>query len=342
VVPAEIHFMKQYKTPLRYPGGKQKLAPFIAEILAVNDLVGGHYAEPYAGGAGVAIELLLSGAVAHIHLNDSSIPLHAFWRSVVYHTEEFCRRIGTVPLSVEQWRRQKEIFARPWEFDQIDLGFSMFYLNRCNRSGIDNGGLIGGLKQNGKWRMDARFPRKELIRRVEAIGGRHGAITLRNWDAERFVTQHLPTLPSRSLIYFDPPYFHKAERLYHNHYAPGDHERIAKIVQRRVSQPWLISYDYTPEILAFYSDRRKFSYELQYNAAKAYKGRELIVLGDGLLLPAQSGLPFIDRGLRTLRATFSNHRFGGHSVTEERTGVDAGFGRAHLPRGREGLTTNEH
>ena len=292
--------MKQYKTPLRYPGGKQKLAPFIAEILAKNDLQGGHYAETYAGGAGVAIDLLLSGDVAHVHLNDSSTPVHAFWRSVIYCTEEFCRRIDAVPLSVEQWRRQKEILARPWEFHQIDLGFSMFYLNRCNRSGIDNGGLIGGLQQTGKWRMDARFPRKELIRRIEAIGARHGAITLRNWDAERFITQHVPTLPQRSLIYCDPPYFHKAERLYHDHYAPEDHKRIAEIIQSRVSQPWLISYDYTPEILGFYGERRRFSYKLQYNAAKSYKGRELIVLGDQVCLPSRSVLPFIDKELKLL------------------------------------------
>jgi DNA adenine methylase len=296
--------MNQHKTPLRYPGGKQKLAPFIAEILAANGLEGGHYAETYAGGAGVAIELLLSGAVAHIHLNDSSVPLHAFWRSVVYRTEEFCRRVSKVPLSVAEWRRQKEVLARPWEFDQIDLGFSMFYLNRCNRSGIDNGGLIGGLKQNGKWRMDARFPRKELIRRMEAIGAKHGAITLRNWDAERFIIQHLPTLPPRSLVYCDPPYFHKAERLYHNHYAPEDHERIAGIIQARVNLPWLISYDHTPEVLAFYSGRRMFSYDLQYNAARAYKGKELIVFEDRLRLPSRSVLPFIDRELKFPRAAF--------------------------------------
>jgi DNA adenine methylase len=292
--------MKEYGTPLRYPGGKQKLRPFISEILKANDLLDGHYAEPYAGGAGVAIELLLLDEVSHIHLNDSYYPIHAFWRSVVYKTEEFCRRVSVAPLSVEKWRRQKEILARAWEFDQIDVGFAFFYLNRCNRSGILNGGLIGGLQQTGKWLMDARFPRAELINRIENIGKRHGKITLRNWDAERFIVEHVPTLPSRSLVYCDPPYFHKGERLYMNHYRPGDHARIAEVIQSQLNHPWLISYDYTPEILRFYRGRRSFKYALQYNARSAYKGTELVVIQEELRIPKTSRVSFISDGLSSL------------------------------------------
>src|SRR5262249_20762070 len=147
--------------------------PFVLEILETNGLVGGDYAEPYSGGAGVAIDLLLSEKVGNIHLNDSWVPLHAFWRSVLFRTEELCKRVAKAPLTVKEWRRQKEILERPWEFDQLDLGFSFFYLNRCNRSGIiHRGGLIGGLKQDGEWRMDARFPRERLINRIQTIAAK--------------------------------------------------------------------------------------------------------------------------------------------------------------------------
>jgi DNA adenine methylase len=292
--------VKKYGTPLRYPGGKQKLRPFIGEILKANDLVGGHYAEPYAGGAGVAIELLLLDQVSHIHLNDSYYPIHAFWRSVVYKTEEFCRRVSAALLSVKEWRRQKEILTRAWEFDQIDIGFAFFYVNRCNRSGILNGGLIGGLKQVGEWLMDARFPRAELINRIENIGQRHEKITLCNWDAERFIVERVPSLPSRSLVYCDPPYFNKGERLYMDHYRPEDHARIANVIQADLNRPWLISYDYTPEILPFYRGRRAFKYALQYNARSAYKGMELVVLRDELRMPKTSCVSFISDGLCSL------------------------------------------
>jgi DNA adenine methylase len=289
--------MKAYRTPLRYPGGKQRIAPFIAEVLAANDLEGGHYAETFAGGAGIAWELLFSGRVSHIHLNDSWYPLHAFWRSAIYKTEEFCKRISSTPLSVEEWRRQREVQSRCWEFDQIDVGFSTFYLNRCNRSGIiHNGGLIGGVNQAGKWRMDARFPRLELIKRITAIGERSNSVTLRNWDADRFINEHLPRLPEKTLVYLDPPYFHKAQGLYYDHYASKDHERIAAIIQAKIGHPWLTSYDSTPEILQFYAKRRKFTYNLQYTAREVYKGEELMVLSDGLQIPRKSSVPcFRDR-----------------------------------------------
>ena len=142
--------------------------------------------------------------------------------------------------------------------------------------------------------MDARFPREDLIQRVQGIGEKHGSITLRNWDAERFIKNHLPTLPERSLVYCDPPYFHKAEGLYYNHYAPEDHERIAATIQNQLQRPWLISYDYTPQVSAFYAKQKKFTYDLQYSARKVYKGVELVILSDGLRMPKQSTLPFIN------------------------------------------------
>jgi len=142
--------------------------------------------------------------------------------------------------------------------------------------------------------MDARFPRKELIQCVQAIGAKRSSITLRNWDAERFIREHLRTLPQRSLVYLDPPYFHKAEGLYFDHYAPGDHERIATVIQNELHLPWLISYDYTPQVAAFYKEQGKFTYNLQYSARTVYKGTELVILSHGLRLPETSVLPFIN------------------------------------------------
>lgn len=292
--------MSRYRTPLRYPGGKQKLAPFIWEVLEANRLCGGHYAEPYAGGAGVAMELLLEGRVAHVHLNDSSRAIYAFWHSVLHQTQALCRRIKAASLTVTEWRRQKEILSRPSEFDLLDLGFSLFFLNRCNRSGIPSGGLIGGLDQKGKWKMDARFPRNELITRIEAIAARKRSITLKNLDAEEFIRNEITSLPRKSLVYCDPPYFRQASRLYLNHYKPADHARIAKVIQRHLRRPWIVSYDSVPEIIEFYAGQRSFLYDLQYNAAKAYKGKEVFVFSERLVLPDRSILPSIDQALKQL------------------------------------------
>lgn len=291
--------MTTYKTPLRYPGGKQRLWPFLDEVLSANDLVGGHYAEPYAGGAGIAMELLLRGRVSTIHLNDSCIAIHAFWHSILNEADRFCSKISRASLTIDEWKRQREVFKNRRNADRFDLGFAMFYLNRCNRSGIMTGGVIGGLAQTGKWKIDARFPRNELISRIEVIASHRKSIRLRNWDAERFLIDYIPKLPVRSLVYCDAPYFHKADRLYPNYYKPQDHARIAEVIQGRIERPWVVSYDSCTDIQSRYQDRRMFEYRLQYNAAKAYKGSELFIFSDDIELPSQSVLPAVDEGLQS-------------------------------------------
>ncbi|MDN2672857.1 DNA adenine methylase [Janthinobacterium sp. SUN026] len=290
--------MAQNRTPLRYPGGKQRLTPFVREIIAANGLDGGHYVEPYAGGAGVAMELLVDGHIAHVHLNDSSVPIYAFWNSILNHTDEFCQRISRALVTVEEWKFQRDVMRNPTAHPELDVGFATFYLNRTNRSGVLSGGVIGGLDQTGKWKMDARFPRNDLIRRIELIGTFRDSITLRNWDAERFITEYIPTLPENTLVYCDPPYFEKASRLYLNHYAPGDHERIAEIIQAQEGRKWIVSYDAVDQILGYYGRSRKFLYELQYNAARAYKGNEVFIFSNNVVVPRNSALPYIATALK--------------------------------------------
>ncbi len=290
----------RYATPLRYPGGKQRLTLFVLEVLRANDLQGCDYVEPYAGGAGVAIRLLLEGHVTNIHLNDSSKAIYAFWRSILTQTEEFCRLVSTASLTVEEWKRQREIIRNAGNHSELELGFSTFFLNRCNRSGVLSGGLIGGLQQNGPWKMDARFSRNELIRRIEVIADRRSSITVRNLDAEQFMADYIPTLPAKSFVYCDPPYFNKAQRLYLDSYQTEDHARIACVIQKGLPRSWIVSYDSAPEILEYYAKRRSFLYNLQYNASTVYKGREVFVFSDDLVLPSESTLPCIDEVVRYL------------------------------------------
>lgn len=289
--------MARYQTPLRYPGGKQRLAPFIEEIIACNRLIGGHYVEPYAGGAGVAIELLLENRVNHIHLNDSSTHIFTFWSCALNYTDELCGRIRNASLTIDEWKRQREILRHPDKHSHIDIGFSVFYLNRCNRSGVLSGGVIGGLNQTGNYKMDARFSRNDLIRRIELIASRKSSITLHNLDAEQYIQQHIPTLPNNTLVYLDPPYYTKSSRLYLNHYKPEDHIRIANTVQEKLQHRWVVSYDGVQPIIEQYSNRRQFVYQLQYNAAEVYKGTEIFIFSDNLTIPRNSTISYINQAI---------------------------------------------
>jgi DNA adenine methylase len=321
--------MGRYRTPLRYPGGKQRLAPFIAELLIHNDLVGGHYVEPYAGGAGVALELLLDGMVSHIHLNDSALPIYAFWRSVVLHPDEMCRRIASASLNVAEWRRRREVVKDPTGHDEVEVGFSTLYLNRCNRSGVLSGGLIGGVGQTGPWNMDARFPRNELVRRIELIAARRDAISLANWDAERFIVDHVPDLPSETLVYCDPPYFTKNSRLYLDRYQQSDHARVAGIIQQRLSHRWVVSYDDAPEIWAYYEGRRAFAYYLQYSALRPREGREVFIFSDDLQVPTRSSLANVN-------AAVQSAPWCGSAAAAARSVTSAGLTPARQPAVRGG------
>ena len=205
-------------TPLRYPGGKAKLARFVKKLLEKNDLLDGHYVEPYAGGAGIAVELLLQEYVSHIHINDINRPVHAFWKSVLHNTEELLQLIKDTKPSVRAWDKQKKIYGNQSEHDDLALGFATFFLNRTNRSGILNGGMIGGRDQSGEWKIDARYNAKALADRVVAIAKLKRSITLTKLDAEIFLKRKVSKLPPNTLIYLDPPYYAKGKALYHDFY----------------------------------------------------------------------------------------------------------------------------
>jgi DNA adenine methylase len=291
--------MGQFKTPLRYPGGKQRLSPFIQEILLENN-IDGHYCEPYAGGAGVAIELLLTKKVNHIHLNDCDFGIYAFWYSVLNNTEELCKLISSASMTVEEWRLRKQIVKECDKTKILELGFSVFYLNRCNRSGVLSAGIIGGLDQTGNYKMDARFSRNDLIRRIETIALFKDKITITNFDAEFYIESYIPNLPENTLVYLDPPYYEKGSQLYLNAYKKSDHARLAKTIQNKIHHKWILSYDGVPDIIDLYSNRRHFLYDLQYTAAKVYKGKEIFVFCDKMKLPSKCSLKHIELGISSV------------------------------------------
>lgn len=279
-----------YFTPLRYPGGKAKLAPYVKTLMKENRLLDGEYVEPYAGGAGIALELLFHEYVSRVHINDISHPVHAFWKSVLNHTEELCRLVVGRPLTVAQWDKQKQILNNPADHDEIELGFAMFFLNRTNRSGILNGGIIGGRDQTGPWKIDARYNAKELAHRIESIARMKDRIKLTRQDALRFLKNGVSKWPRETLIYLDPPYYVKGRDLYYDFYEHKDHELVAKFIMQNVErQRWIVSYDNVPAIRNLYRGARYFVYDIGYSARSASQGSEVMFFCSGLSVPRLTG-----------------------------------------------------
>ena len=271
-----------YHTPLRYPGGKAKFAPKIKSIIENNDLHG-HYVEPYAGGAGVALDLLFNGVCTDIHINDLDLAIYHFWKSITEETEDFIRLVSKTDVTIEEWHKQKEILKQD-DISPIERGFAAFFLNRTNRSGILKGGVIGGLQQSGNYKLDCRFNKEALIKRIQKIGSMNNKIHVYNQDTEKWLLEIDNLIPSNSLIYLDPPYYEKGQGLYRNFYNHQDHKSIKeKLI--KVKTPWVVSYDNNQNIRDIYQQYRQEEYILNYSASKKMKATEVIIYSDSIKLP---------------------------------------------------------
>ncbi|MGS0524882.1 DNA adenine methylase [Zobellia nedashkovskayae] len=244
-------------SPLRYPGGKNKLSVFIAKICVDNE-VNGHYVEPYCGGGAVALFLLLEGFVNKITINDRDKSIYAFWHSVLNKTNQLCEMIEKVDLSVTEWKKQREVQNHKKTADLLTLGFSTFYLNRTNRSGIINAGVMGGMDQTGNYLMDCRFNKTNLIDRIRKISKVKKNIRLYKKDAVKLIDKIQSESENNNVIfYFDPPYYLKASSLYMNHYEYKNHKMVSDRIKAIENIKWIVSYDNVPEIKNLYSDCQK-------------------------------------------------------------------------------------
>lgn len=274
-----------FYSPLRYPGGKNKLSAFIAKICIDNN-INGHYVEPYSGGASVALFLLIEGFVQKITINDKDRSIYAFWHSVLNKTEELCAKIETAELNVEEWKRQRAIQSNKIKADLLDLGFSTFYLNRTNRSGIINAGVMGGIEQNGNYLMDCRFNKSDLIKRIRTIAEHKKNIRLYKKDAIKLIDkiQH-EAENDNTIFYFDPPYYLKASTLYMNHYEDSNHKNVSDKIKSIENIKWIVSYDNVPEIQELYADCRKKEFSFKHTAYEIREGKEIMFFSDNVKMP---------------------------------------------------------
>jgi DNA adenine methylase len=277
--------MTKFYSPLRYPGGKRKLADFFSSVCEKNN-INGHYVEPYAGGASVALHLLINGFVKKITINDLDRAIYAFWHSILNDTDKFCDKIRKTDITINNWKKFKKIHKNKNKDSLFDLGFATFFLNRTNHSGVIDGGVIGGLKQKGKYKIDCRFKKEDLIERIKLIAKHKNHIVLRNLDAMDLINEVEANDEDKSTIfYFDPPYFLKGPSLYMNHYEPEDHAKVSEKIQKIKNAKWIVSYDNVPQIRKLYAKSKSKKYFLTHTAYEIRIGKEIAFHSKGLIVP---------------------------------------------------------
>ena len=286
--------MKHY-SPLRYPGGKNKAFVLFKDIIMSNGLNNCVYVEPFAGGASIALGLLLEGVAERIIINDADPSIYSFWLSCLTRTEDFCNLIDKTDITTEVWLQQKTIYRELREkalngkmYDCMLLGFATFFLNRTNRSGIIKGGVIGGLDQSGKYGIAARFNKVALKNRIRKVSEVADKIELHCEDAKTFLESNYMFWPNNTLIYCDPPYVQKGRGLYMNYFTENDHVELAESILNIRNKHWIVTYDMDDLIADLYHDYLMKKLTLSYSAThnrKSTKSDEYIFFSPELVIP---------------------------------------------------------
>ncbi|WP_100331934.1 DNA adenine methylase [Bacillus xiapuensis] len=261
-------------SPLRYPGGKDKTSNYIKHLVVKNNI--STYIEPFAGGAAVALRLLLNNDVKKIIINDFDRSIYALWNTILTNSEALISLINNTEITIEEWHLQKEIQVNKETSDELSLAFSTLFLNRTNRSGIIKAGVIGGKHQNGQYKLDCRFNKQDIIKRIRTIASKADCIEVHNMDAKDFITDVIKHT-RKSLTFFDPPYYNKGPELYTNFYSHKDHVELAKVIKKQMpNRYWILTYDIAEQIEQLYKRFEHHEYYLNYSIAKPSKGKEFI------------------------------------------------------------------
>jgi DNA adenine methylase len=280
----------QQYSPLRYPGGKASLYNFLKSILASNKIVDGIYAEAFAGGAGAALNLLFFEDVYEIYLNDKDELIYKFWKCILNETDDLIRLITDTKIDMEEWTYRKNIlnnYALQSQLSDVELAFTIFVLNRTNRSGILKAGVIGGISQDGPWKLDARFNKQNLVKRIEKISFYKERIHLSCKDAISFLKSMdtVNTSANNLLIYLDPPFVNQGKALYRYYFKKDDHILLSQHLQRKLKSTWVLSYDDDNLIHTIYKEVEKNVFEFNYYANQTKLGKELIITSKNCKLP---------------------------------------------------------
>lgn len=269
--------MAKSLSPLRYPGGKSKIYNKVQNLIEFNALGDKTYVEPFAGGFGIGIRLLCDDIVQSAVLNDFDLHIYHFWYSVLHHTEDLLKRIMDTPITIQEREKQKVVY-RDRAADEVSDGFATLFLNRVNFSGIIQGGPIGGLSQNGAYKLDCRFNKSEIVKKIKRIALLKNRIQLYNCDASELITVHLHNTICTSFLNIDPPYVKKGPRLYANYFKEEDHRNLERIITEYLGQTqWIVTYDDCDLIRDTYKHYHITEYGIQHNASGSVRGKEIVI-----------------------------------------------------------------
>lgn len=269
--------MTKSLSPLRYPGGKSKIYEKVRILIEANTLGNRTYVEPFAGGFGIGIGLLCDNIVQTAVLNDFDRHIYHFWYSVFHNTDDLLKKVMDTPITLDEREKQKAVYNDS-SADVLRDGFATLFLNRVNFSGIIKGGPIGGLLQNGAYKIDCRFNKEEIKKRIESIAQLSGRILLYNCDASDLIINRLQDIIGSAFFNIDPPYVKKGRQLYANYFMEEDHRNLERVITEHLNETrWIVTYDDCDLIRDIYKKYLMTEYVIQHNAGDSTRGKEVVI-----------------------------------------------------------------
>ncbi len=264
-------------SPLRYPGGKSQTIRSVQRLIEKNEFGRRLYVEPFAGGFGVGIALLVNNVIDQAIINDLDHHVYHFWHSVLYHTNDMIELVNKTEITLEERQNQKEIYNDVTSTPVQD-GFATLFLNRVNYSGVLFAGPIGGKGQLSAYSLDCRFNKKDIIKRIQIVSQLRERIRLYNLDACELITHELAADNAHAFYNIDPPYVKKGKSLYTEYFTEQNHREFGAVVRDNLANvPWIITYDNCPLVREIYRDYLIKEFELYHSAHDRTVGAELII-----------------------------------------------------------------
>lgn len=274
-------------SPLRYAGSKRKIFNYLERILAHNNLVPKVLVEPFVGGGSIFLNFLSRHDNSKAIIADKDELVFSFWKVLFANPDYLVNFIKKTKVNLKTFDHYRYVASHPTKFNRKKLAKACLFLNRTSFSGILNNsaGPIGGRAQKSPYKIDCRFGRENLIKKIKEISVFKDRVVVlpHSWEEVlKYTTDE--HRKEKLLFYFDPPFYKKADQLYRYYFDENAHTKLRDKLMK-LKHSWILSYDRAREIQNLYSEFARINVSMPYSINSPAKRLEKEFIITPLKLP---------------------------------------------------------
>ncbi len=232
----------KHRSPFRYPGGKTWLVPLVRRWLGSCTKPAKHLAEPFAGGAIIALSALFDRLTEKITLIERDVNVGSVWQIIVNgDAPELAKRI--IDFNCTEANALKVLKNEYLPDDILSRAFATIVRNRVQRGGImAPGASLMRNGENGRGVASRWYP-ETLRNRLLDLHLLHMSIQFHSGDGIKFIENNAT---NEDISWFiDPPYTVAGRRLYLH--SDIDHEELFEATSK-IEGRFMMTYDNNEQI----------------------------------------------------------------------------------------------